>query len=303
MIMITGANGLVGSAIMQKVEAIPISRNVPLTQLDTLINEFTKYKPSVVIHCAAKVGGILGNLNSQGEYFYKNMLMNINVLEACRLCGIKKVISFGSSCAYPESAVQPYSEDQLHLGEPYSAHFAYAYAKRMLSVQSKAYNEQYGVNYLCVIPSNIYGPNDKFDLNNGHVMPSLMLKCFLAKQTDTPFIVWGTGEAYREFIYVKDVATIIDKLIKEDIPSTIHTINLSAGIEYKLETVVKIIADKMGFTGDIIFDNTKPDGQIHKRTDITKLKKLIGNFNFTKLESGIEETLAWLSKNYPNIRK
>lgn len=302
MILITGAYGLVGTALTKTLEAVPLNADIDLCNFYEVVGAFQALKPEVIIHCAAKVGGILGNLNQQGEFFYKNILINTNVLQAAYIANVKKVISFGSSCAYPENAPQPYKEIDLHNGEPYNAHFAYAYAKRMLSVQSKAYNEQYGFSNLCIIPSNIYGPNDKFDLNCGHVMPSLLLKCLLAKRQNTDFTVWGTGAGRREFIFVNDVAIIIKKLLESNIDNNIHTINVTTGKDHKLEDVVNIIVEVMNFKGKVIYDTNKPDGQLKKQTSIDLLRSIIGNIEFTNIKDGIQITSAWLEKNYPNVR-
>lgn len=301
-ILVTGDRGLVGSAIKEKLSVEILKRETNLLDEGLLLEEFKNIKPDVIIHCAAQVGGILGNLTRQGEFFYNNIRINTNVLETARLAGVPKVISLGSTCAYPENAEMPFKEHQLHLGEPYQTHFAYAYAKRMLEVQSRAYNEQYGLNYFCVISANIYGPNDKFDLIGGHVMPSLLLKGFLAKKQNKPFVVWGSGKANREFIFVHDVADILKKLAEIDVPKNISAINLSTSEQTSIKDVVSMITKALNFSGEVIFDSNYPDGQIYKSTDISLLKELIGPVQFTKIETGIQKTVQWLEQNYPNIR-
>ena len=170
--LITGGTGLVGSTI--KAEVKLCTKDVDLRDWKSTLNIFEEIKPERVVHCAARVGGLGGNMNYKGEYFYDNMMMNINVLEASRKIGVKKVVSFMSTCVFPDDVEYPLTEKKIHLGEPHSSNYPYAYAKRMLDIQSRAYREQYGVNYISVIPTNIYGPNDNFDLRNGHVIPSLI---------------------------------------------------------------------------------------------------------------------------------
>ncbi len=304
MILVTGSRGLIGSSLSSKSSVVCMDPNIDLLNEQEVLAEFKRTKPDVIIHCAAKVGGIMGNSGHQGEFFYENLKLNMNVLEAARVAGTKKVISIGSSCAYPEKATMPFQENQLHLGHPYNSHFAYAYAKRMLEIQSRAYNEQYDLNYTCVIPSNIYGPNDKFDLVGGHVMPSLLLKGMLAKKDNTPFTIWGTGAAYREFIFVEDVADILLDLANTSFSNSITAINISSGTEINLKSVVNTIAKELDFIGPIIYDDKYPDGQLHKTTSIELLKSIVSVKEFTPIEQGIRCTLDWLKKHYPNkIRK
>ena len=207
-LMVTGGSGLVGSAINADVKLS--TRDVDLKSWHETISLFELLRPEKVIHCAARVGGLGGNMNHKGEFFYENIMINTNVLEACRQIGVKKVVSFLSTCVFPDDVEYPLTEKKIHLGEPHSSNYPYAYAKRMAEVQSRAYNEQYGTNYVCVIPTNIYGPNDNFSIDNGHVLPSLLHKCYLAKQNNTDLKVWGSGKPLREFIYSEDVAELAE---------------------------------------------------------------------------------------------
>ena len=196
-IMVTGGSGLVGSTINADIKLS--SKDADLRNWNETISIFEKYKPDEVIHCAGKVGGVGSNMNYKGEFFYDNIMINTNVLEACRMTGVKKVVSFLSTCIFPDDIEYPLTEKKIHIGEPHNSNYAYAYAKRMLDIQSRAYKEQYGVNYTCVIPTNIYGPDDNFNLENGHVLPALIHKCYLAKKNNTDFVIWGSGKPLREF--------------------------------------------------------------------------------------------------------
>ena len=208
-ILVTGGTGLVGSTITADIKLSSKDVNL-LNFTETLHQCFQIHRPDNIIHCAARVGGLGGNMNYKGEFFYDNVLMNINVLEAARRINVKKLVSFLSTCVFPDNVEYPLTEEKIHLGEPHSSNYPYAYSKRMLDIQSRSYREQYEVNYVSIIPTNVYGPRDNFDLKNGHVMPMLMHKCYLAKLNKTDLNVWGTGNALREFIYSEDVGKLTE---------------------------------------------------------------------------------------------
>jgi GDP-L-fucose synthase len=226
--------------------------------------------------------------------------MNSNVLEAARITGIKKVVSFMSTCVFPADATYPLTPDQIHLGEPHQSNYAYAYSKRMVEVQSRAYRDQYGCNFVTVIPCNIYGKHDNFNLESGHVIPSLIHKCYLAKQYDTPFEVWGTGRAYREFIYAEDIGKLISWVMENYDDS--EPLIISPDEEVSIAQIAQEIAYRMEFNGVIRY-NQKLDGQLRKPSDNSKLKKLIGDFKFTTIEQGLEESIGWFVENYERARK
>ena len=201
--LLTGANGLVGSTLDADTK-VSGRREVDLRNWEETYNLFKKERPTHVIHTAARVGGLAANIHNMGEFFYDNMMINLNVLEAARRTDVKKVVSFLSTCVFPAEVEYPITEDKLHEGEPHLSNYGYAYAKRMLDVQARAYNDQYGISlgglgfmsfngkYISVIPTNIYGPNDNFELENSHVVPALIHKCYLAKQQKLDFMVWGS---------------------------------------------------------------------------------------------------------------
>jgi GDP-L-fucose synthase len=217
-ILVTGYSGLVGSALVEELDD-PLkinSKNCNLLNMSDVNNFLSKHKPDCVVHCSAKVGGVKNNMENQGSFFYENITMSTNLLESCRLNGVKKVISFLSTCIFPDSDISyPLTEDQVLNGPPHDSNYGYAYAKRMGYVQSKAYRDQYGMNCVSVIPTNIYGPNDNYNLFGGHVIPSLIHKCYLAKTRGDDFVIWGTGSPLREFIFSRDVAKLVVKIIDD----------------------------------------------------------------------------------------
>tara|TARA_R110000803_G_C11986867_1_gene321443 strand:+ start:50 stop:958 length:909 start_codon:yes stop_codon:yes gene_type:complete len=298
-LLITGGTGLVGSSINEGVKIN--SKHADLKKWDQTKQLFLDQNPSHVIHCAARVGGLGGNMNHKGEFFYDNIMINTNVLEACRQVGVKKVISFLSTCIFPNKVEYPLTEQKIHLGEPHQSNYPYAYAKRMLDIQSRAYKEQYGVNYISVIPTNIYGPNDNFNIKNGHVLPSLIHKCYIAKQQNTPFKVWGSGKPLREFIHSKDVAKLtiwaLDNYNEEE------PIIFSNSKEVSIGYIAELVAKAFNYQDNIIFESDKPDGQFRKPSDNSKLKNYLPDYKFISIEDGIEDTVEWFKKNYNNIRK
>jgi len=297
-ILLTGSNGLVGSQINADINFSSHEHN--LRDYDQVYELFMKNVPTHVIHCAAKVGGVLANLNYPGEFFYDNIMMNTNVLECSRIFGVKKVVSFLSTCIFPDEIEYPLTEDKIHLGPPHPSNFAYAYAKRMLDIQSRAYRKQYRMNCVSVIPCNIYGLYDNFHLQNAHVIPSLIYKCYRAIKNDEDFVVWGSGKPRREFIYSKDVGQLTNWVLEnydEEEP-----IILSSPEIYSIGTIAEIIAGLMGYDRPIKYDTSKPDGQFEKPSSNEKLKRYLPDFKFTPLQEGLKETIDWFVDKYPNVR-
>ncbi len=296
--LITGGKGLVGSALQSDFK--PATQDVDLLNFDSIVNYITENQIDSIIHCAAKVGGIKANTEHLADFYTENITMNSNLLQAAHQCGVKKVVSFMSTCVFPDDAVYPLTPDQIHKGEPHPSNFAYAYAKRMLEVQSRAYREQYDCNFVTVIPCNIYGPNDNYDLESGHVIPSLIHKCYMSKQCNTYMEVWGTGKPYREFIYSKDVAYIAQWVLENyDDPEPLI---ISPDEEISIATIAQEIAWRMEFDGKIIFNN-KRDGQFRKPSDNSKLKSLLPDYKFVPIEVGLKKSIDWFIKNYEECRK
>lgn len=297
-ILVTGGKGLVGSAINAEVK---LGREFNLINSIETDQAFKMHNPTHVIHCAGKVGGVGGNMNFKGDYFYDNLMINTNVIESARKSGVKNLVCFLSTCVFPDKVDYPLTEAKVHLGVPHNSNYPYAYAKRMADIQIRAYREQYGINYTSVIPTNIYGPNDNFSLEHGHVMPMLIHKLYKAKRDGTDFTVWGSGKPLREFIYSKDVARLAEWAVRNY--NETEPIILSTSEEVSIKDMVDLLIQEFNFKGKVIFDKSKPEGQFRKPSDNSKLKSYLPNFEFTPFEQGIKETVKWFTENYETARK
>lgn len=297
--LITGGFGLIGSEFET---GIRVGRNdYDLTKPEHVKKMYEDHKPDVVIHTAAKVGGVLANMKYKGDFFHENILMNTNVIHYAKEFGVKKLIAFLSTCVFPDKIDYPLTENKVHLGPPHTSNDAYAYAKRMSQVQISAYNEQFLTNYFCVIPTNVFGPQDNYDLENSHVLPAIIHKCYLAKINNTILELWGDGSPLREFIYSKDVAKMCDRLIIEynDTEPLILSTSDEISIKYVAEKICKI----MGYKKSIHWDISKPSGQFRKPSDNSKVKTVLKDFQFTPFEDALSETIDYFIKNYENVRK
>ena len=297
--LITGGNGLVGSSFKEGTKVG--SKDFNLLNKEDVDRMIAIHKPDVIIHTAAKVGGIGGNAAYPADYFYENIMMNTNLIHSAYKHQVSKLICFLSTCIFPEKVDYPLEEEKIHLSPPHPLHLSYGYAKRMAEIQIQAYNKQHKTQYFSVIPTNIYGPRDNYDLEQGHVVPMLIHKCYLAKQNNTDFEVWGTGIALREFIYSEDLSDIIDILI--DKYEGTDPIILSNPKEYSIKEVVDLIVKSMDFKGNVVWRTDKPDGQLKKPSSNKRLLNIIGEYNFTPLEEGIKKSVDWFVENYPNVRK
>ena len=261
-----------------------------------------KYKPDAVIHLAAKVGGVKGNIDYVADYYSDNILINTNVLNASHLFGVKKVVSLLSTCIYPNKVRYPITEEQLHEGEPHFSNFGYAYSKRMIEVQSRAYRQQYGSNFICAVPNNLYGEHDNFDLDNSHVIPALIRKIWEAKiNNKDEVLVWGDGTPVREFTYSEDISKVLIFLLNNYDDSS--PVNIGNTQEYSISDVVKNICQTLEYRGKVRWDTSKPSGQHKKPSDNTKLIEMGWDKNdFTPLNVGLKNTCDWFIMNYPNVR-
>jgi GDP-L-fucose synthase len=228
-------------------------------------------------------------------------MINTNIIESSRIHNVKKLVSFLSTCVFPDNIEYPITEKKIHLGEPHFSNYPYAYAKRMADIQIRSYREQYDLEYVSVIPTNIYGPNDNFSLDNGHVIPMLLHKMYNAQRDNTDFVVWGSGNPLREFIYSKDIAKLSEWALENYNES--EPIIFSNSNEISIKDLVDLLVNEFNFKGKVIFDKTKPDGQYRKPSDNSKLKSYLPNFEFTPIEKGLKETINWFIKNYENTRK
>jgi len=290
-VLITGASGLVGSEI-DIPGAIKIrSKDFDLTNQEHVQAMFGRYKPSHVIHCAAKVGGLGANMRQPSEFFEDNILMNTLMLQEARLHNVKKFVGFSSTCVFPAEVEYPLTPDKIHLGPPHESNAAYAYAKRMAIVQMGAYREQYGINYTTVIPCNIYGPRDNYNVDQCHVIPALIRKCYEAVRDDQWFRVWGSGKPMREFIYSGDVAKLTQKILYDY--EGHDPIILSTSEEISIGDIAKMIARLMNYDKQILFDKDKPDGQLRKPSDNTPLRTMYPDFEFTPIIDGLKKSISW----------
>ena len=306
-ILVTGGTGLVGSAIKTISKNYDYdflflsSKDCDLTNYTDTFELFSNYAPDYVIHLAAYVGGLFKNMKYKVDMFEKNILINTNVLKVCHEFRVKKVVSCLSTCIFPDKTTYPIDETMLHNGAPHFSNDAYAYAKRMLDVQSRAYQEQYNDNFICVIPTNIYGPHDNFNLQDSHVIPGLIHKCYLAKQKGKPFVIAGTGTPLRQFIYSEDLAILILWSLENYSEIEPIILSVSESEEKSINFIATCIAKKFNYE-NLIFDKEKPDGQFKKTANNSKLLARIQNFAFTPIEEGISKTVEWFVANYKNSR-
>ena len=300
-ILVTGSTGLVGRCFQGDKFIRSYHAGCDLKDPRRVDAMFNSVKPDAVIHCAAKVGGLQANMTQKGDFFYQNIMMNTNVIESARKSGVKKLISFLSTCVFPNDVEYPLSPEKIHLGKPHYSNDAYAYAKRMSDIQIQAYREQFGCEYFSVIPTNIYGPGDNYNLQNGHVVPTLIHKFYLAKKNNTPVEIWGTGKPLREFIYSEDVANLTSRLLENYSGS--DPVILSTSQEVSIAELAEIIKNSINYKGKIIYQKEKPDGQFRKPSDNSVIKDLFPDFKFTPIEEGIQKSIDWFERNYTEARK
>jgi GDP-L-fucose synthase len=308
-ILITGGSGLVGNALKTISNNYDYkfiflsSADCDLTSYSCTLYTFSTYNPDYVIHLAACVGGLFKNMAYKVDMYEKNILINMNVLKVCHEIKVKKVISCLSTCIFPDKTTYPIDETMLHDGSPHTSNDAYAYAKRMLEVQSRAYQEQYGDNFICVIPTNIYGLYDNFHLQDSHVIPGLIHKCYLAKKENKPFIIAGSGTPLRQFIYSEDLAILILWTLENYHDKESIILSVPESDEKSINYVATCIAREFNYENNMEFDTDKPDGQYKKTADNSKLMSYIKSFQFTPIEEGITKTVDWFVNNYNVCRK
>ena len=304
-VLITGGTGMVGSAFSNIESAHNLvlvgSKDYNLVDREECKKMLDDICPDAVIHLAARVGGVKGNLDYVSDFFYENITMNTNLLNSAREKGVQKVVSLLSTCVYPDKVDYPLTEDQIHNGEPHSSNFGYAYAKRMLDVQSRASRQQYGCNFICAIPNNLYGPHDNFDLENGHVIPAIIRKVWQAKLSKKSPVFWGDGSPLREFTYAPDIAKILLYLLEEY--NNPEPINIGITNERSISSVVDLVRKELDANIPVTWDISRPAGQFRKPSSNKNLLKLGWKENdYTTFEDGIRQMCKWFSSNYPNVR-
>jgi GDP-L-fucose synthase len=302
-IVITGGAGFLGSFVTEKLKAlgytnltIPRRKEYDLTHEAGAQRLYKDFKPDVILHLAAEVGGIGANRDNPGRYFFANMSMGMHLIEGAREHGLKKFVQVGTICAYPKFTPVPFKEADLWNGYPEETNAPYGVAKKALMVMLQGYREQYHLNGVYLLPVNLYGPRDNFDLKTSHVIPALIRKCVEAKRRgDKEIEAWGTGSASREFLYVEDCAEgVVLSMEKYD---SAEPINLGSGREISIKNLTELVAKLCGFTGKIVWDPTKPDGQPRRCLDVSRAKERIGFLAQTTLEDGLRKTIDWYEAN------
>lgn len=300
-VVITGGEGFLGKYVVTEIKKKnPRSLIIPSHEKNDLRNrkncENIVEGADIVIHLAAQIGGIGFIDQKPGEIFYNNAIMGIMLMEAARKAGVKKFVTIGTVCEYPEYTKLPFKEEDLWTGYPEETTAPYGLAKKILIVQSKAYRKQYGFNSIHLLPVNLYGPCDNFDKKLSHVIPALIKRFVEAKKNDDKLVkVWGSGLATREFLYVEDAAKAI-VLATQKYDSS-EPLNLGTGVETSIKDVVNLIKDEISYTGEIVWDNKKPDGQPRRRLDVSKMKSMIGFKPEVSIKEGLKETIKWYQKS------
>jgi GDP-L-fucose synthase len=298
-VVVTGGAGFLGSCVTRALVQrgcpapfVPRSREYDLRKESDIVRMLKDARPDLIIHLAAVVGGIGANRENPGRFFYDNLMMGAQLMEQARLGRVAKLVAVGTVCSYPKFAPVPFREDDLWNGYPEETNAPYGLAKKMLLVQSQAYRQQYGFNSIFLLPVNLYGPGDNFDPRTSHVIPALIKKCVDAVESGAPEIpVWGTGSATREFLYVEDAAEGI--VLAAEHYDGAEPVNLGAGREIAIRDLVDLIARLTGFTGRIVWDATKPDGQPRRMLETSRAATLFGFVAKTSFEEGLRRTIAW----------
>jgi GDP-L-fucose synthase len=298
-VVVTGGAGFLGRYVVEGLRArgcrrieSPRSASYDLVKLEDVARMYEDLRPEVVIHLAAVVGGIGANRQRPGEFFYRNLLMGVQLIEQGRLRGIEKFVAVGTVCAYPKFTPVPFQEEHLWDGYPEETNAPYGLAKKMLLVQSQAYRQQYGFNSIFLLPVNLYGPGDNFDPATSHVIPALIRKCMEAVEAGAEVVTcWGTGKVSREFIHARDAAEGI--LLATERYDGSEPVNIGAGYEITIEDLARKIAALTGFSGELRWDSSQPDGQPRRRLDVSKAKEYFGFQARIPFDEGLKETIAW----------
>jgi GDP-L-fucose synthase len=308
-VVVTGGAGFLGTCVVEKLRdrgcreiVVPRSRDYDLVTMGAVERLYEEARPDLVIHLAARVGGIGANQAHAGDFFYDNLMMGAQLVEVGRRRGLKKLVALGTICAYPKYAPVPFREEALWDGYPEETNAPYGLAKKMLLVQSQAYRAQYGFNSIVLFPVNLYGPRDNFHLDTSHVIPALIRKCAEAQERGAAFVtLWGDGSPTREFLYVDDAAEGI--LQAAEHYNSSEPVNLGTGREISIRDLAILIAGEVGFTGEFVWDGRKPNGQPRRCVDVTKADE---RFQFRAkhgLPEGIHKTVSWFLTNRDAVRE
>jgi len=302
-VVVTGGAGFLGSYVLEGLAArgardvfVPRSKDYDLVQLEAVRALYRDSRPTLLLHLAARVGGIGANRENPGRFFYDNLMMGAQLMEVGRQVGLRKLVALGTICAYPKHCPVPFREEDLWNGYPEETNAPYGLAKKMLLVQSQAYRQQYGFDSVVLFPVNLYGPRDNFDPRSSHVIPALIRKCVEARERgDRRVEVWGTGEASREFLHARDAAEGV--LAAAERYDASEPVNLGAGFEIKIRELVPLVARLCRFGGEIAWDPSRPDGQPRRMLDTSRAERLFGWRARIGFEEGLAETVAWFEAN------
>lgn len=293
-ILVTGAGGLAGSAMVEHLEAEGFTNVAPLKHVDCDLMNFSRtrdvfvgVRPAHVFHAAARVYGIMGNMRNQGKSYFENTIINTNVIEAARLGGAKKITVMGTNAVYPYPPKLPFNERDIFFGRPHDSESGYAHAKRGMLAMLEAYGESYGLEWAYIVACNLFGPRDKFDPENGHVLPSLIRKFYEAKRDDTPVTIWGDGSARRNFLYVKDLARAAHTIMENETDA----INVGDGNVWSIRQIVEKLSHITG-VDRIEWDQNKPNGQLYREADLKRLRAT-GFKPAYSIDQGLQETWDW----------
>jgi GDP-L-fucose synthase len=306
-IIVTGGAGFLGSFVVEQLKAkgyhdiiVPRRRDFDLTQQEDAYRIYTEFKPGAILHLAAEVGGIGANRDNPGRFMFANLAMGMHLIEGARKFGLKKFVQVGTICAYPKFTPVPFREDELWNGYPEETNAPYGVAKKALLVMLQAYRQQYGLDGIYLLPVNLFGPRDNFDLHSSHVIPALIRKFIEARDSGASEVsAWGTGKASREFLYVEDCAAGIIRAM--EIYDSSEPVNLGNGREITIKDLTHLVADTTGFKGEVVWDPTKPDGQPRRCLDVTRAKEVLGWTARTSLEEGMRKTIQWFESHRDSI--
>jgi len=308
-IVVTGGAGFLGSVVVSQLRQqgcrdiwVPRSQDYDLVQMDAVRRLYDDAAPDIVVHLAARVGGIGANQANAGRFFYDNLMMGTQLMEMGRQRGLEKFVALATICAYPKYTPVPFREDDLWGGYPEETNAPYGLAKKMMLVQAQAYRQQYGFNAIVLFPVNLYGPGDNFDMQTSHVIPALIRKCVEAQAKDEPRVVlWGDGSPSREFLYVDDAARAI-LMAAEDYNGQ-EPVNIGTGEEITIQNLAHLIADEVGYKGELVWDTGKPNGQPRRCLDTTRAKHLFGFEAAMTLRAGLRTTIGWFQANRESFRE
>jgi len=308
-VIVTGGSGFLGSFVVEKLRergcadiTVPRFKDYDLRDREAVIRLYSEAQPQIIIHLAAVVGGIGANRANPGRFFYDNAIMGIELMEYARRSDVEKFVAVGTICAYPKFAPVPFREDDLWNGYPEETNAPYGLAKKMMLVQAQAYRAQYGFNAIYLLPVNLYGPRDNFDLETSHVIPALIRKFAEAKERGLGDVtLWGDGSPTREFLYVEDAAEAI--LLAAERYDGDQPVNLGTGEEISIRDLAQIIAEEVGFAGNTVWDTTKPNGQPRRCLDVSRAEELFGFQSVHRLHEGLSKTIAWYTEYRRELRE